>query len=145
MRGTGNIKHMMSIYMYKGVTMSQCYNDFIAIIENPGSKNDTWKFWCGYFSMIVWHMLACTLPYMVVHGASVWKFSLNILLKFCVYLGILGTVWRREDLCVTLEGTKMHALPLHESHTGLRACVVHTLFICSGCDNVCFFDGFGKQ
>ena len=51
----------------------------------------------------------------------------------------------REDLCVTLEGTKMHALPLHESHTGLKACVVQTLFICSGCDNVCFFDGFGKQ
>ena len=27
---------------------------------------------------------------------------------------------------------------------GLRACVVQTLFICSGCDYVSFFAGFGK-
>ena len=55
--------------------MSQCYNDFIAIIENPGSKNDTWKFWCGYFSMIVWHIVGL---YLAIHGGT-WSLCMKIL------------------------------------------------------------------
>ena len=92
--------------------MSQCYNDFIAIIENPGSKNDK----C--LEILVWLFFHDSVAhvglYLAIHGGA-WSLRMKILpqhfaevlclpgnIRHCLEKGgFVCNIREYQDACIT--------------------------------------------